>query len=442
MIPRATAFTAWLVVLSLGLGCATEPDLARPEASGAFTVIDGYATYVPGDTLTLTLSGTDDQGLEWLGFDLLRGRVAVRDSFPVRGRSVTRSVSLLVPATWIGNSELSAFARDASGNVDGTTLDSIHVVNAIRRPMTSLSLPALVLDFVADSEHNVLYLSLPHAQQVAILDLTARAFRSPIQLFGSPWGLDLTPGNDSLVVALRRTHALAFVNLGTGVVDTIGLVMPTDFAEGPGTLRVMGNGKVVHAITFDGTGYEADGFRVFDLATKTDRSRRDAFIGGASSDWVPLVRNSDRSRLVAVVAGNCCPAAGNVYAAPADTFGAHRPTVDRFYPAVSGDALGSRFLIDDVVFDSTLTEVVRLGPQTVDSLRNWATVISPDGKFAYIARDQAYKKMRIDGVSEIERVLIPVTPYLMIVPPRGDALIAFTGSAAGSDSRVWIIELK
>src|SRR2546430_3540778 len=230
-MPRATSFTAWFVVLSLGLGCATEPDLARPEASGAFTVIDGYATYVPGDTLTLTLSGTDDQGLEWLGYNLLRGQVAIRDSFPVRGRSVTRTVAVLVPATWIGNSELSAFARDASGNVDGTTLDSIHVVNAIRRPMTSLSLPALVRDVVADSEHNLLYLSLPPAQQVAILDLTAGVLRPPIQLFGSPWGLDLTPGNDSLVVALRRTHALAFVNLATGVVDTIGLVMPTDFAQ-------------------------------------------------------------------------------------------------------------------------------------------------------------------------------------------------------------------
>ncbi|HEU4522643.1 MAG TPA: hypothetical protein VFT12_11610, partial [Thermoanaerobaculia bacterium] len=269
-----------------------------------------------------------------------------------------------------------------------------------------------------------------------------RQFRPPIQLFGSPWGLDLTPGGDSLVVALRRTHYLAFVNLTTGTVDTVRLAIVNEFNEGPGTLRVMQNRKVMLAITFDGTGYNHDAIREFDLRSGTERTRSDAFIYGFASELVPLVRNSERTRLVAVIADACCPAEGAVYTVDPDSFAPRRPTVDRFFPAVSSDAKGDRILIDDVVFDSSLNLLMRLGPQTPDSLRNWATVISPDGAYAYIARDQSYKKMRIDDVVDVERVLVPATPYLMFVTPRGDFLAAVSSGSDGQDVRLWLVDLR
>src|SRR5262245_19483358 len=190
---RRTAIVSFLAV-SLGLACASapEPDLILPDVSGSFALIDGYAIYALGDTITLAMNGSDNQGLTWLGYELCCN-VRIRDSVSVQGRSATRVVPARVLSTWIGDFVLSLFARDESGNIHLTTLGFIKVVNASRRPMTSLSLPAPVRDGVADSQHNVVYLSLPTAQQVAILDLTTRALRLPIQLFGSPWGLDLTP---------------------------------------------------------------------------------------------------------------------------------------------------------------------------------------------------------------------------------------------------------
>jgi hypothetical protein len=438
-----------LPALALGLVCCAGesfPDHLRPDVDGSLSPIEGRLTYIPGDTVTLTLTGSDDEGLRWMGYALGDQRT-VRDSFSAAGREATIQRTFVVPRSWIGTSAIYAFAHDASGNQREAYFDSVHVIDGRRRPISTLVLPAPVRDFTIDSARNLLYLSLPAAQQVAVVDLATRQLRPPVQLFGSPWGLDLTPGGDSLVVALRRTHSLAFVDLATGAVDTVQLAIPSDgFNEGPGTLRVMQNRKVILAITWDGFGYAQNGIREFDLNTGTERTRHDAFTqgtinGGFSTATTALVRNSERTRLVGVLEG-CCPAMGAVYSAVSDTFAAQRPTVDRFYPMLSSDATADRILVDDVVFDGSLNLLVRLGPQTVDSLRNWATVISPDGEHAYIAREQFYKKVRTDDAVEVERVVMTVNPYLMFVTPRSDLLVAVTGNEQGGDVRLRLIDLQ
>lgn len=422
-----------LGALALALGCGSgEPDAEWPLLDATIERPLGYAVFIPGDTLRLSLTGSDNQQLGWLGY-ALSGQVAVRDSARVAGREASVTLKPAIPQSWLGRHPLKAFARDAAGNLLEVDVDTIEVIDAVRRPLESLEMPGPVHDWVIDSSRNLLYLSIPLAQQVAIVDLTTRQWRPPLQLFGNPAGLDLTPSGDSLVVALRRTHYLAIVNLRTSVVDTIRLAIINMFEAGPENVRLMNNRKVIVTTAFDGGGIGSFGMLEYDLATGIQRTR----VPYAPRITV-LARNSDRSRLAVVQESGCCPAPGFYYSTVADTF-VSRLTVDRFFPAVSADADGGRFLIDDVVFDSSLTLVNRLGPITVDSLRNWATTISPSGAFAYIARDRAYKKMRIADASEIARVLIPLTPYRLMMHPDGGLLMAATYDPATGESRLWLV---
>ena len=419
--------------LVLALGCGPDaPDYERPLVAATIERPEGYAVFVPGETLRVSLTGSDNQQLSWFGYSL-DGLVAAADSDRVAGRQGSLTLKADIPRSWIGRHLLAAFARDAAGNRLAVLVDTIEIIDAVRRPLVGIEIPAPVHDWVIDSSRNLLYLSLPLAQQVAILDLTTRQLRPPLQLFGNPAGLDLTPSGDSLVVALRRTHYLAIVNLRSGALDTIRLAIANEFEAGPENVRLMNNRKVIVTTAFDGGGFGSYGVLEYDLATATQRTRFPY-----APEISVLARSRDRSRLALVFEGGCCPAQGFYYSAVADTF-ISRLTVDRFFPAVSADAVGSRFLIDDVVFDSILTIVNRLGPITVDSLRNWATIISPSAEFGYIARDRAYKKMRIADGTEIGRVLIPLTPYRLMIHPDGRLLIATTYDPATAENRLWLV---
>ncbi len=399
--------------LVLALGCGPDaPDYERPLVAATIERPEGYAVFVPGETLRVSLTGSDNQQLDWLGYSV-DGLVDAADSDRVAGRQARLTLKADIPRSWVGRHRLAAFARDAAGNRLEVAVDTMEIIDAVRRPLLGIDIPAPVYDWVVDSSRNLLYLSLPLAQQVAILDLTTRQLRPPLHLFGNPAGLDLTRSGDSLVVALRRTHYLAIVNLGSGAVDTIRLAIANQWEAGPENVRLMSNRKAIITTAFDGGGYGSFGVLEYDLATATQRTR--IFY---ASEINALARSGDRSKLALVFLDGCCPAQGFYYSAVADTF-IDWLTVDRFFPAVSVDANGSHFLVDDVVFDSSRAIVQRLGPITVDSLRNWPTIISPSGAFAYIARDRAYKKMRIADGTEIGRALIPLTPYRLMIHPDG-----------------------
>jgi len=418
--------------LLVALGCGSDgPDVLPPQLDAAIELRDGYAAFVPGDSLGVTVTGSDDQQLEWFGF-FLEGSAG--DSVRVSGRETSRTLRVAIPQSSVGVHRLVAFARDAAGNRRLSGGDTIEIIDAVRRSLISLAIPGPVHDWVIDSSRNRLYLSIPLAQQVAILDLTTRQWLPPLHLFGNPLGLDLTPNGDSLFVALRRTHYLGIVNLQTRTLDTIRLALANEFETGPERIRLMSNRKLIITTAFDGSGYSSVGILEYDLGTATQQ-RRVAFASAIHA----LARSGDRSRLVLVLQNGCCPAQGYYYSAVADTF-IFWLTVDRFFPAVSVDAHGNRFLIDNVVFDSTRSVVQALGYTALpDSLRNWATIISPSGAFAYIARDRAYQKMRIADATDVGRVLIPLTPYLFMIHPDGGLLVAATYDAVTGENRVWLV---
>ena len=100
-----------------------------------------------------------------------------------------------------------------------------------------------------DAKRDVLYLSQPDSQRVAVLSLGTYTYGTPLAMPSVPAGLDLTPGGDTLLVALRRAAALGVVDLtlATPSVDTARLAFDTSLGRGPDALRVLANGKAIVA---------------------------------------------------------------------------------------------------------------------------------------------------------------------------------------------------
>ena len=410
-------------------------DTTPPSVSVTITPVAGNTVHAPGESLELTLTATDDQQLAWLGY-ALGPPALLRDSVPLTGTEgdITRTIS--IDARWDGRVSVSAFAWDAAGKYGVVSKDTVDVVDAVRRPFHELLLMSPVYDVASDAKRNQLYLSQPAAQQIAVLDLETRAFQSPIALFGSPWGLDLTLSGDSLLVALRRTHYLAFVNLSSSVVDTVRLNMPSEQWSGPANLRVMANGNALLTLTCD----FCSGFRYrvwqYQISTGVAAERTDVPM---VTEFVPLVRGHDRQRLLALIDNACCPVKGWVYEAENDAFTVMDNTVNRYFPSVSTDATGSQFLIGASVFDASLRLVAELqAPQYNDG----ATVIASDGTAAFIAVQHGYVKVRIPDGAVLERVLLPITPHRLLMIADEQTLIAMAFDAHTGQHLLWLVDLQ
>jgi hypothetical protein len=236
------------------------------------------------------------------------------------------------------------------------------------------------------------------------------------------------------VVALRDTPHLAMVNLEGGAVDLVHLgIPPNDFNLGPANVRVLANGKALVSITFDGFGFGGE-VREFDFATGASQIRMDAGLG---SKHIALTRSNDRQRLLLQDVDTCCTWPAVIYGAATDSFDVRRDALKRTTTAtLSADARGTRFLIDDSVFDALLNFIVTLEPVGYEY---GASVITPNGIDAYMATYRAYVKVRIPHSVPLERVLVPLTPERLWLSPDGRTLIATTPDPPTSTSTLWLI---
>jgi hypothetical protein len=423
----------WFALFLLHCDATGPADVTVPVVDGVITSVDGYAVFVPGDTLRVTLGASDDNQLAYLGY-ILSGPTDVFDTARVAEQTATRNIEIPIHPEWVGVVELSVFAVDAQGNSASAIVDTIDVIDAVRRSMVSVLLPGLVYDVAWDSVRGRLYLSLPSRNEIAVLDLRTQTLRTPIEVPGSPWGLDLTLGSDSLVVALRDTPHLAMVNLEGGAVDLVHLgIPPNDFNLGPANVRVLANGKALVSITFDGFGFGGE-VREFDFATGASQIRMDAGLG---SKHIALTRSNDRQRLLLQDVDTCCTWPAVIYGAATDSFDVRRDALKRTTSAtLSADARGTRFLIDDSVFDALLNFIVTLEPVGYEY---GASVITPNGIDAYMATYRAYVKVRIPHSVPLERVLVPLTPERLWLSPDGRTLVATTPDPPTSTSTLWLI---
>jgi hypothetical protein len=396
-------------------------DLEPPSVTGTAIGSMSGTILAAGDTLIITVNATDNQQVAWVGYSLSTSTPRA-DSAATSASSATHTFRLPITAAWAGSFSVTAFASDSLRNRTTSYLGSITAVDATRRPYSVLPLDAAVHDIAYDQKRDVLYVSLPDSNVVAVVQRSPLAYGTPILTPSSPHGVDLTLSGDSLVIALRRTAYLGVVDLTatTRAVDTVRLNGAGGFLNnGPDHLRMAANGQLLVTMTFDGSGYGGS-LVLVDLAAHVQRTRP-----GPVTEEVPLAAACDRSRIFGLIDDSCCPEDAFAYTAAVDSFTAHRGTVARYSPTVSADSTGARFLIGSSLFDAALNLQLGYTP----SGYGWGpTALAPDGTSIYFGVDNSYVKVRTSDGAVLERVLLPGTPSKLLVLPNGDGLVAVVPS--------------
>jgi hypothetical protein len=188
--------------------------LVPPASPAVFATFPNVPSLLlAGIASTLSVQAADSDGLAWVGWEL--GPPAnVRDSVAASGASDSVGFPVTVPSSFVGAPlTVKAFLRTSAGTLHDTTLAIAGVGQYVDHPVTTAALADTLKDVVYDTKRNVLYLSEAGQSSIAVLSLATMTYGAPIALPAQPWGIDLTPGNDTLVVALANTADLAFVDL-------------------------------------------------------------------------------------------------------------------------------------------------------------------------------------------------------------------------------------
>jgi hypothetical protein len=228
--------------------------------------------FVAGGTDSIVMQATDNDALAWVGWQF-GGPNGVRDSIRASGGSLSQEIPFTVPAALAGTAPpFSIFARDIDGNMAVDSFGQEPIASYLHHPMRSATVDTTLTDLAYDAKRNVLYLTEPKHASVLVLSLASMTYLSPILVPGTPLGLDLSPGGDTLVVALANTGDLAFVPLASGA-HTPSIVHLTSLDSVPGDTTTFRASVAVVRVAADGrvivgtSGYYA---QLVDLDLTTD----------------------------------------------------------------------------------------------------------------------------------------------------------------------------
>jgi hypothetical protein len=412
-------------------------DLVPPSVNAVATGPEPVLTMVATDTLHLAVNATDNYKLAWVGYRL-GPPASVRDSVAITTKTRSQDFRLIAASAWIGSQTVTAFARDSAGHVTETALGTATVIPGVRRPTYVFPLDNWVPDLAYDSARNVVYFSEPDADRVSVFSLATRQFAAPIDLFSRPLGLDLTPGGDSLLVALRLSTNLAIINLQNGQVDTVTLPLNPNLNPGLDRVRVMANGKALVTTVYTGVG--AGELWEYDLIAQTNRKRTDAGFGGQTTGVVPMARAGNRSSLVMILDNSCCPEVGMIYSSATDTIAIQGPTADRFGPKVSADRSGSRFLVDESLFDGSLSPLRTFTSSTYTL--GGSSALSPDGLSAYLGIAGGYLRARTTDGVVVDTVRTGETFDRFVAVSSGSWLVGVAGNPQLAAQRLVVVDLR
>ena len=237
-------------------------ELAAGRVPGVWSMLPVFAA---GDTLDVAVWAADNNRLAWVGARV-SDMAGTSDSVAVAGDTTAQVVHLRVQPTALQpQAPIEVFARDSSGNERLLTRRAM-LVNA-RVPETRiLAVPSIIGLVAVHPDDGVAYLANPDSQRVEVLRLDPLARLTPVALGNVPFGLDLTPEGDSLVVA--ASGALIWVDVSNPDAAAVAVTVPQSIgARTPRLVVVDSTGRVASVLA--STGATDSLLGVVDRTTRT-----------------------------------------------------------------------------------------------------------------------------------------------------------------------------
>ncbi|HYC50093.1 MAG TPA: hypothetical protein VEB19_03190 [Gemmatimonadaceae bacterium] len=411
--------------LSVGSTCCVGPDNS----------LRGY--YYVGDTLLLYVGASDNYRLSKVRWEVLPSG-PVDSTFTSEGSWGT-VVKVPITATWaamIGHG-----ARVTSWDASG--LSTQRVVGAdpglvfaptVRRPSIAASLLGSISAVRASATRNAVYLAQSNFNRVTVLNPATLAVTGTIGLTRHPFGLDLTPSGDSLVIAIPEERALAIVNLrdATPTITKITLTALAD-DERPQLVAVAANGKAIVTVGVTGT-YARD---IPPLLVTLATGAQQFMAGGADGSLDHLETSPERD--IVVIATYTCT---QVYFAARDSLGTckalthGRPTISRAPHVIA---------IGRSIYDTNLT-LIRSIPSVAGRIEDQGpgqagkSYLTSDGQLLFHTKFGAgLARSRVSDGSILDRSPSSSMGHGLVLP--GDtSLFHWTPTIEGSD--VGLIDLR
>lgn len=408
----------------------------------------GSVTYGPGDTVRFQVEVHARRRLTWLGF-ALSGTAAARDSIAVPATidsTLAALVKSLFPPGTRGLFTVTAFARDNAGDYGEAVLagNPLSVYDTVTAAVTSASFdgncsviiptyatPFVGCDLAVDPTRNLVYITEPDSSRIAVLSLATMTYGAPIIAPDTVSGLDLTPGGDSLVVALPSAGRLGIVDLTTAppTWHLVNLTVDTLPGRKPAGVRVAATEQALVSLTtqnvYQSPPPPADSTQLieYDVKTGSARARYDVARVSGLSLFTPLTRSADGSRIVlSWVEGY---QVYQVYDAlhdsvlPYRSFLLNGPNYGGQIPAISVSTDGRRVLVKGFLFDEAAGQVAYLDPPG----EGWVSALSPGGDTAYFGFGKGFLRTRLADGATFQKVLLPNAPVRIDVLPGGSRLL-------------------
>ncbi|OGU01797.1 MAG: hypothetical protein A2085_07995 [Gemmatimonadetes bacterium GWC2_71_10] len=308
--------------------------------------------------------------------------------------------------------------RATSEGVVGSTVLTI-TLPAVASGTLPLATP--VADLAYDTRRNILYLSQPDSQRVAVVRLSTLTYDAPIALTSRPAGLDVT-AEDTLLVALPDSGAVALVGLANQSTALVRIKNTSVYSIAVDAVMATANRRAVISVRPNQLTGLGTRLGVINLDQRTD-AENDPDLSGFP--LVALARSADHQRVLAMLLGACCPARGAVYSSRSGVFSAFSNTVSSYGASGSADRFGSRMLINGTLFSGSLAVLADRSPS---GYQGGPSVIAADGRTGYFAVDNTVVPVNLDTGASGSSIALTSPPTRLFVLPTGAALIALTAT--------------
>jgi hypothetical protein len=374
--------------------------------------------YSLGDTARIRLTATNTRGLSYVGYRWYIPNPAGQDSIAVTGTSADTTLKLRIPptapATQLG---VRVFARHRLGWLTESDLSYARTTDAIKLPLQRLTMPSSPRDFVY----------APAGDRIFLVDSTAavrEVLLNPLSL-GNVYAiaqpgtsLDVSPGEDSLLVTLAGQMTLAVISR-TGSTVNVPIINPDaiDIWD-PRRIRIVAGGAAARAMIGVGSG-GAGGIVQLNLADGTQTNRHSWYGYGT------FERTGNRARILFIEDGG--PIGSQLYIAATDTFLPRQSGVVPIYGTygqTSGDDAATKWLVGCQLLTADMTPIRIFTDPTF--FYYGPTAIAPDASSAYCARTEAFMEFDVTSGNRVRAVWLPSPPrYLKALP--GKRVLAISG---------------